>query len=459
MPKKTVAKKPAVAKPAKKPAAPVAAGAPAPKKSSGRRKPQLLRGMKDILPQEQPYWEYVNETITQASRAYGYERIEVPVMEEVGLFNRTIGAATDIIEKEMYVFETKGEDTVALRPEFTAGICRAYIEHGMVNLPQPVKVWTSGGVFRYDRPQAGRYRQFHQGDWEIIGSVQPALDAELISVAQHLLTDLGLQVVALVNSIGCRECRPGYISVLKEYFKEHKKNLCEDCKNRLLKNPLRVLDCKEEACRMITAEAPQTVDHLCEACSEHFTKVLEYLDEGDIVYKLQPRLVRGLDYYSRTTFEFILKSDEAEPSPSALLGGGRYDYLISDLGGGETPAVGMAMGIERVILAIKEANIEVSPAPTPDVFLAQIGETARKRALRMFEELRKAEISVAANVSKNGLSDQLSLANRAKAKITLILGQKEMIDNTIIVRDMENGSQETIVQDKLVETLKKRLAK
>lgn len=456
MPKKAI-KKPVAVKPVKKPAAP--AVTPAPKKTSGRRKPQLLRGMKDILPQEQPYWEYVTESSSQAARAYGYERIEVPVMEEVGLFNRSIGSATDIIEKEMYTFETKGEDMVALRPEFTAGICRAYIEHGMINLPQPVKLWTTGPLFRYDRPQAGRYRQFHQVDWEIIGSAQPALDAELISVGFHLLTDLGLQTIAQVNSIGCRECRPGYISVLKEYFKEHKKNLCEDCKNRLQKNPLRVLDCKEEACRMITAEAPQTVDHLCEACSEHFTKVLEYLDEGDIIYKLQPRLVRGLDYYSRTTFEFILKSDEAEPSPTALLGGGRYDYLISDLGGGETPAVGMAMGVERVILAIKEANIEVSPAPTPDVFLAQIGETARKRALRMFEELRKAEISVAANVSKNGLSDQLSLANRAKAKITLILGQKEMIDNTIIVRDMENGSQETIVQDKLVETLKKRLAK
>jgi histidyl-tRNA synthetase len=460
MPKKTT-KKPVAMKSVKKPVAPAAqAGTPAPKKTSSRRKPQLLRGMKDILPQEQPYWDYVGESSLQASRAYGYERIEVPVMEEIGLFNRSIGAATDIVEQEMYTFETKGEDMVALRPEFTAGICRSYIEHGMVNLPQPVKLWTSGPLFRYDRPQAGRYRQFHQVDWEIIGSAQPALDAELISVGHHLLTDMGLQAIAQVNSIGCRECRPGYISVLKEYLKDHKKNLCEVCKNRLLKNPLRVLDCKEEACRLITAEAPQTVDHLCEACREHFMKVLEYLDEGDIAYRLQPRLVRGLDYYSRTTFEFILKSDEAEVSPTALIGGGRYDYLVGDLGGSgtETPAVGMAMGVERVILAIKESNIEVSPAPKPDVFLAQIGETARKRALRMFEELRKAGIAVAANISKNGLSDQMSLANRAQAKVTLILGQKEMIDNTIIVRDMETGSQETIVQDKLVETLKKRLS-
>ncbi|MBI2411341.1 MAG: histidine--tRNA ligase [Candidatus Kerfeldbacteria bacterium] len=429
-----------------------------PKKSS--KKPQLLRGMKDILPQEQPYWEYVQESAQQASRAYGYQRIEVPVLEEYQLFARTVGESSDIVSKEMYDFETPGGDHVALRPEFTAGICRAFIEHGMKNIPQPVKLWTDGPLFRYDRPQAGRYRQLHQVDWEIIGSHQPAIDAELISLGSHLLGDLGLEVMARVNSIGCRECRPAYIAVLKEYFKTHKKNLCEDCKNRLLKNPLRVLDCKEEACQAIAAEAPQIVDHLCEACREHFMKVLEYLDEGDVVYHLHPRLVRGLDYYSHTVFEFYLQKDQEEASPAALLGGGRYDYLIQDLGGpGETPAVGMAMGIERVILAIKEAGVPVAQPPTPDVFLAQIGETARKRALQLFEDLRQAEIAVAANISKNGLSDQLSLANKSQAKITLILGQKEMIDNTIIARDMENGSQETILQTKLIDFLKKQLKK
>lgn len=442
----------------KKPAKPTAAAAPVVKKP-GKKKPQLLRGMKDTLPQEQHYWDYIRDGVAQASRAYGYDRIDVPMMEEYGLFARSVGTTSDIVEKEMYVFETKGEDTVALRPEFTAGICRAYIEHGMMNQPQPVKLWTDGAVFRYDRPQAGRYRQFNQSDWEIMGSPQPALDAELISLGQHLLNDLGLQVTVFVNSIGCRECRPGYVSALREYLKEHKKNLCETCKNRMVKNPLRVLDCKEEACRMITAEAPHTVDHLCEACREHFMKVLEYLDEGEIQYRLQARLVRGLDYYSRTTFEFVLKSEENEPSPAAIIGGGRYDYLIEDLGGpGHVPAVGMAMGMERVILAIKEANVPVAEAPKPDVFLAQIGETARKRALKMFEELRKAGIAVASNISKNGLSDQLSLANRANAKLTLILGQKEMMDNTIIIRDMTTTSQETIGQDKLIASLKKRLS-
>ncbi len=430
-----------------------------PKKGKGK-KPQLLRGMKDILPQEQSFWEYVIESSAQASRAYGYERIDIPIVEELNLFVRAVGNTTDIVEKEMYEFETKGGDKVALRPEMTAGICRAYVEHGMQNLPQPVKLWTHGPAFRYDRPQAGRYRQFHQVNWELIGSNQPALDAELISVGHHLLSDMGLETVALINSIGCRDCRPDYIIALKEYYKGHRKNLCEDCKGRITKNPLRLLDCKEEACRAIGEDAPQSVDNLCDGCRDHFMKVLEYLDEGDITYHLQPRLVRGLDYYSQTTFEFILKADQEEMSPAALLGGGRYDYLIEELGGPpETPAVGMAMGIERVILAIKDSNVDVSPAPTPDVFLAQIGETARKRALKLFEELRKAGISTGSNISKNRLSDQLSLANKAHAKITLILGQKEMIDNTIIIRDMESGSQEAIMQSKLIDTLKKQLKK
>lgn len=444
-------------KPSEKPAAKKAA----PKKARGKKKIQLLRGMKDILPQEQPFWEYVNESSAQASRAYGYDRIDVPVLEERSLFVRSIGEATDVVEKEIYEFETKGGDNVAMRPEFTAGILRAYIEHGMLNLPQPVKLWTAGPLFRHDRPQAGRYRQFHQVNWEILGSEQPAIDAELISLGSHLLTDMGLEVVAHVNSIGCRDCRPEYITVLKEYFKSHRKNLCDDCKARLTKNPLRILDCKEESCQAIASEAPQTVDHLCDPCKEAFMKVLEYLDEGDIVYRLQPKLVRGLDYYVRTTFEFLLKSDEDdEAGQQALIGGGRYDYLIEDLGGPpETPGIGMAMGIERVILAIKETGVEVSPAPTPDVYLAQIGETARKRALSLFEELRKAGIAVASNISKNRLSDQLSLANKARARFTLILGQKEMSDNTIIVRDMDSGSQETIDQSKLVMTLKKAFNK
>lgn len=430
------------------------------KRSSSKKKPKLLRGMKDVLPQEQPYIDFINESAAQTSRAYNFSRIDVPVVEEVSLFVRSIGDGTDVVDKELYEFDTKGEDRVALRPEFTAGICRAYIEHGMMNLPQPVKLWTNGPLFRYDRPQAGRYRQFNQHDWEIIGSDQPALDAELISLAVHLLNGLGLEVLVQVNSLGTRENRKDYVAALKEYLKKHKNNLDEDSQERLKKNPLRILDSKDEATRAILEDAPQIVDFLDDESREHFMQVLEYLDESDIPYRLQPYLVRGLDYYSHTTFEVILQKDADEVSPPALIGGGRYNYLIEDLGGQpDTAAVGMAMGVERVMLALKAAEVQLEEEPAPDVFLAQIGESARKRALKMFEQLRKEGYAVISNVSKNKLSDQLSLANKAKTRIALILGQKEMLDNTIILRDMENGSQETIPQDRLLDTLKKQLKK
>lgn len=438
---------------AKKPAA-----SKAPKRKVSKKKPQLLRGMRDILPQDQAYWDYVRQAVDQVSRAYGYGRIDVPVVEEVGLFVRTIGTGTDVVDKELYEFQTKGEDEVALRPEFTAGIARAYVEHGMLNQPQPVKLWTDGPLFRYDRPQAGRYRQFNQANWEIIGSDQAALDAELIAMAYNLLTGLGLKVTLMINSLGTPDTRKEYISELKEYLKKYKKNLDEDSQNRLSSNPLRILDSKVESTQAILEDAPQIVDSLDDSSREHFMNVLEYLDESEIPYKLNPRLVRGLDYYNHTTFEFVLEKDKDVIGASSLLGGGRYDGLIENIGGPEgTAGIGMAMGMERVILALKEEQVEITPEPSPDIFLAQIGETARKRALKLFEELRKEGYAVMSNISKNRLSDQLSMASKGGAAITVILGQKEMIDNTIIVRDMEAGSQETIPQDKLLDTLKKML--
>jgi histidyl-tRNA synthetase len=330
----------------------------------------------------------------------------------------------------------------------------------MVNLPQPVKLWTSGPLFRYDRPQAGRYRQFWQANWEIMGNDKPALDAELISLATHILRGLGLDVTVLVNSLGSRESRKDYVNALRDYLKPFKDQLDEDSQIRLKKNPLRILDSKEPATQALLADAPQLVDFLDDESREHFMQVLEYLDESDIPYRLQPYLVRGLDYYCKTTFEVVLTSQADQPSPSALLGGGRYDYLLEELGApGPTPAIGMAMGIDRVVLAIKEAGIDIGQEPAPDLFLVQIGETARKRALRLFEELRQEGFAIISNISKNKLSDQLSLAHKSAARIALILGQKEMIDNTIIVRDMQNGSQENIPQDKLIEYLKKQLKK
>ena len=483
--KKPAAKK-ATAKPKVTKLAPTGDKPKATKSKGSKKKVQLLRGMRDILPQEQMYWDYVRGALDQVSRAYGYSRIDVPVVEELQLFKRTIGEGTDVVDKEMYEFETKGEDQVALRPEFTAGIARAFIEHGMMNQPQPVKLWTDGALFRYDRPQAGRYRQFHQGNWEIIGSPQAALDAELIAMGYNFLSDVGLPVTVLINSLGTPDTRKQYVNALKDYLKPHRKQLDETSQERFNKNPLRILDSKDERTQEILEGAPQIVDFLDDESREHFMSVLEYLDESGIPYRLESRLVRGLDYYSHTAFEFVLTppevvageatedaaaegvsaevetkvASESSVAGIALGGGGRYNYLVEQLGGpAGTPAVGMAIGLERVILAIRELKVEIAPEPTADVFLAQIGETARKRALKLFEELRKAGIAVMSNISKNRLSDQLSLASKASAKYTLILGQKEMIDNTIIIRDMAAGSQETIDQEKLVATLQKALKK
>lgn len=430
------------------------------KKMSRSKKPQLLRGLKDILPQEQTYWDYVLESSMQTMRAYGFQRIDVPMIEEAGLYLRAMGESSPVIEHEIFTFTNETEEVIAFRPEFRSGIVRAYIEHGMVNVPKPVKVYASGPVITVEDRESGRYKQINQLDCEIIGSEQPALDAELISLTSHLCQDMGIPVMAQVNSVGCKECRPTYMSVLKEYLKDRKKNLCEDCKNKLSKNALQVFECKEEACRAISAEAPQTVDHLCDGCREHFMTVLEYLDEGDILYRLQPRLMLNAEYYTRSVFEFILQTEVEKEDPNVLGTGGRYDELVERLGGPElTAGVGIALNLERLIIALKESNVALSSSSEPDVFLTQIGETARKRSLQLFEELREAGIAVASNVSRNRLSDQLALSAKVAAKITLILGQKEMIDHTIIVRDMTDGSQETITQDKLIDTLKKRIGK
>lgn len=423
------------------------------------KKAQLLRGLKDILPQEHGYWEYVQDSVAQTARAYGFSRIELPLVEDASLFTRALGETAESIEQGLAIFETETDEIVALRPEFRPGIARAYIEHGMLNLPRPVKLFTSGAVFLYDDLDAGRFVQPHQINWEIFGSEQPALDAECISMVSHLCQDMGLQVTTQLNSVGCKDCRQTYSGVLKEYLKDRRKNLCATCREKLGKNVMHVLNCKEEACRAITAEAPQTVDHLCDPCREHLMTVLEYLDEGDVLYRLEPRLLLNTEYYSRTVFQFVLQSEAEQATPAVLGYGGRYDELVERLGGSQpTPAVGVMLSVERMIIALKEANAPVTPASEPDVFFAHIGETARKRALQLFEELRAEGIAVASNISRNRLSDQLALAGKSQAKITLILGQKEMIDHTIIVRDMADGAQETMIQEKLIDTLKKRIS-
>lgn len=424
--------------------------------------PHLLKGMKDILPEEQRYWDFLLNKTRDIAETYGFERIDTPILEASSLFIRSVGKNTDIVEKEMFSFIDQGGDNISARPEITASIARAYVEHGMINRPQPLKLYSLGPVFRHDKPQAGRYRQFHQYSFEVIGDGAPVIDAELISLQHHLFKDLGLDSSLHINSVGCPECRPQYIQVLQDYYRTRKKNLCENCKKRYQKNPLRLLDCKEKTCVEMMEDAPQMVDHLCEDCRSHFVKVLEHLDEAEISYNLDPKIVRGLDYYVKTAFEFypIYSGEEKTDTQSSISGGGRYDGLVQLLGGREeTPGSGFAGGLERIILALKNNEIEIPTTPAPDVFLAQLGDSARKKSLKLLEELRSYGFSIKANLSKSSLSNQLSTASKLGVKFTLILGQKEMIDKTILVRDMTSGSQEIVDIKKVEKELNKRLEK
>lgn len=424
--------------------------------------PQLLRGMKDILPEEQKYWEFFLNKAEKLAQNYGFKRIDTPILEETSLFKRGVGMETDIVEKEMFTFTNQGGENVCLRPEATASVARAYTEHGMFNLPQPIKFYYCGQFFRYNKPQLGRLRQFYQFGLEVLGGHLPVVDAQIILFAYILSKEVGIDSEIRINSIGCYSCRERYKKALLNYLKTKKNFLCPDCQNRYLKNPLRVLDCKEEKCHEVTFRAPQIVDYLCDSCKDHFVKVLEYLDELNIPYVLDSRLVRGLDYYNRTVFEIFPKIDpQAAPAPEkniplAIGGGGRYDYLVKMIGGRETPACGLAFGIERVILKIKERN-PILEEIKPQIFLAQLGEEAKKKCLKIFEDLRREGVSVSENLSKEGLSSQLELANKLGAKFTLILGQKEILDGTVIIRDMENGIQEVVDFNKITREVKKRL--
>ncbi len=435
-----------------------------------------LRGMKDVLFEEQKYWDIIETKARDLAAYYGFKRIQTPVLERLDLYERSTGKETDIVSKEMYSFIDKGDDKIAIRPEATPGLVRAYIENGMFNLPQPVKMFWWGPLFRHEKPQSGRSRQHTQFDLEIFGEASPVADAQLILIAYNLFSELQIKVQIQINSIGDQEDRDEYIKKLTEFYKERGKRakLCNDCKKRFVKNPLRLLDCKEEQCQEVREDAPQIVDFLGDESRDHFIKVLEYLDELDIPYNLNPFLVRGLDYYNRTVFEIspvdeITDENENEeteeeeekiqklPRQSSLGGGGRYDTLVEKMGGRETPGCGFGIGIERIILKIKEKNIPIKEDEKDYVFLAQLGEQARRKVFALFEELRRAGYNVRQALTKDSLKAQLEEANRIGAKHSLILGQKEMIDGTIIVRDMESGTQEVIDYKKIYAELGKRM--
>lgn len=435
--------------------------------------------MHDILPQDQYLWQYFYRLAEDTAGFYGFERIDTPLLESTELFEKGTGQGTDIVAKEMYSLKTKGGDALTLRPEGTPPVVRAYIQHGMKKWTSPAKLYYTGAFFRHEKPQRGRYRQLHQFGFETIGEDDPSRDAEIIYAIYIILDRLRLKDVTVeINSIGCSVCRPKYIKQLKAHYRYKLKQVCADCRRRYKEKPLRMLDCEEEKCNRVKIEAPHIVDYLCSDCNEHFKQVLDILDYINVPYLLNPHLVRGLDYYTRTVFEIFegdveetASNNDAEPEGPeggeikkrpkrlAIASGGRYDNLVRFLGGRTTPGVGGAIGVERVIQLIKEKKKEPKMPQQPRVFIVQLGDTAKKKAFYFFEEFRKAGVPVREALGRDSISAQLKLANKFKADLAVIIGQKEALDGVAIIREMNTGSQETIPEEKLIGEIKKRLKK
>ncbi|TET51306.1 MAG: histidine--tRNA ligase [Anaerolineales bacterium] len=403
---------------------------------------QRPSGTQDVLPEDQPHWAHVRARAARLALLAGFERIDVPIFERTELFTRSVGEGTDIVDKEMYSFTDRGKHEITLRPEFTAGVVRAYIENGMHVLPQPVKLYTFGPIFRDERPQAGRFRQHTQFNVEILGELDPAADLEVMLLAWDLYADLGFSDIGLqLNSTGCPQCKPGYIQELKEYYAQHAGRICDDCRRRLDRSPLRVLDCKADGCQPIIEGAPDIMDHLCEECEDHFTELRQSLDLLGRGYTINQRLVRGLDYYTKTVFEVWAAGIGAQ---SAICGGGRYDGLAEALGGRPTPGVGFGSGLERIIMVMQHLGIDVPQLPGPRVFLAHLGHAAQRRSLQLAQELRGAGVGAWLAFGERGLKAQLREANKRGVRFAVILGENELASGQAAVRDMESSEQSSI---------------
>lgn len=406
---------------------------------------KAVRGVHDILPAEALKWQRVESTAREVFEAYGYEEIRLPIFERTELFARGIGEATDIVQKEMYTFDDRGSESITLRPEATAGLLRAYIEHGLFVLPKPIRLYTMGPMFRYERPQAGRYRQFHQLDVEALGGDHASIDAEVIAMLAEFFRrlDLAGRLQVEINSLGDEDptCRPRYRTELVRYLRASADRLCEECRERTERNPLRVLDCKKPECRPVLDRAPALSGFLCAGCSEHFAKTCEYLDAMGVGYVVSPRLVRGLDYYVRTTFEFTTTELGAQ---NAVAGGGRYDGLIELLGGPADAGIGFAVGIERVVQLLPDGGRGARERRRPEVFLIPLGDAALKRLLPVAIALRARDLLVEVGHGQKKLRPELERANRLGVARAVIVGDAELERGEAIVREMKAGTQRAV---------------
>ena len=415
---------------------------------------QIPKGCKDVLPSQVYLWHRIEETARKTAAAYAFKEIRTPVFEHTELFARGVGDTTDIVNKEMYTFLDKGGRSVTLRPEGTAGVARAFLEHGLAGGVMPFKAYYMISAFRYERPQAGRLREFHQFGAELYGAAGPEADAEAISFADSFLRALGLEKVALrINSIGCKHCRARYHEALKAYFAPHLGGMCEDCRNRYEKNPMRILDCKVEGCKAVAAGAPRMLDYLCDDCRAHFDRVRSLLTQAGVAHTVDPSIVRGLDYYSRTVFEFVSAAAGAQ---GTVLGGGRYDTLLEQMDGKAVPAVGFAAGMERLLLVMESEGKLPAPEEGVDCYLAGMDAPSRERAFLLANELRRQGVSCETDLMERSVKAQFKYADKTGARFVAVLGERELLEGAAEVKDMKTSSSERVKLEELANYIQRR---
>ncbi len=411
-----------------------------------------IKGTADVLPADSYKWQYVERRMLETAGLFGFSEIRVPVFEYTEVFTKNVGETTDVVQKEMYTFTDKGDRSITLRPEFTAGVVRSVIEHGLINGALPVKACYIGGCYRYEKPQAGRMREFHQFGAEMFGAKDPSADAEMILLANSVLTDLGIKNLSLeINSIGCPTCRAKYHTALKEYFSNCSSELCETCRDRLERNPMRILDCKSPVCKGIADKAPIMLDYLCDECSTHFEGVKKHLNSAGLQLTVNPKIVRGLDYYTKTVFEFISGDIGAQ---STVCGGGRYDGLVGQMGGPEMPSLGFAMGIERLLMVMDSQKTAFPEAKVPDVYIATMGESAQLRATKLCMDLRSEGFTALCDVAGRSVKAQMKYADKIGARFSTVIGDDELSKDTCILKNMTTGEQQEVnLSDGIVSAL------